>query len=109
MAFTPLRCDTRPSPLGRLPAIRTCELNGANPFDYFTEFERHAGEVVMNPESWMLWNYRQALGDLATSPSRRPLTPGRMARRPKFCTLAGSTPVMGLRGKMMRVAICDNH
>jgi transposase len=42
--------------------IHTCELCGANPFDYLTELERHAGELSANPEHWMPWNYRQALG-----------------------------------------------
>ena len=48
--------------------IHTCELNGANPFDYLTELERHADEVTMHPENWMPWNYRQALGCSASGP-----------------------------------------
>jgi transposase len=42
--------------------IHTCELCGANPFDYLTELERHAGELSLNPQEWMPWNYRQTLG-----------------------------------------------
>jgi transposase len=41
--------------------ICTCELCGANPFDYLTELERHADEVRANPQHWMPWNYRQAI------------------------------------------------
>ena len=40
--------------------IHTCELCGANPFDYLTELERHAGELSSNPQNWMPWNYREA-------------------------------------------------
>ena len=47
--------------------IHTCELCGANPFDYLTELERHAGEAASNPRDWMPWNYRQTLdGTVAT-------------------------------------------
>ncbi|MFV2070297.1 MAG: IS66 family transposase, partial [Pirellulales bacterium] len=41
--------------------IYTCELCGANPFDYLTELERHADELAANPEHWMPWNYREML------------------------------------------------
>ena len=49
--------------------IHTCELGGANPFDYLTELERHAGEVSLNPHDWMPWNYRQTLGSTAAVPT----------------------------------------
>lgn len=41
--------------------IHTCELNGANPFDYLTELQRHPEEVAQNPSEWMPWNYRETL------------------------------------------------
>ena len=41
--------------------IHTCELNGANPFDYLTELQKHADETAKNPAAWMPWNYRQTL------------------------------------------------
>jgi len=41
--------------------IHTCELNGANSFDYLTELQRHATELKRNPSEWMPWNYRQTL------------------------------------------------
>ena len=41
--------------------IHTCELCGANPFDYLTELERHAAALSANPQNWMPWNYRQTL------------------------------------------------
>lgn len=42
--------------------IYTCQLNGANPFDYLTELQRHTDKLAANPEHWMPWNYREALG-----------------------------------------------
>jgi transposase len=45
--------------------IHTCELNGANPFDYLTELPRHAEELTRNPAAWMPWNYRDTLARLA--------------------------------------------
>lgn len=49
--------------------IYTCELCGANPFDYLTELERHADELASNPGRWMPWNYRQTLDALTTPPA----------------------------------------
>ena len=46
--------------------IHTCELNGANPFDYLTELQRHAEELKHKPSEWMPWNYRETLMRLAT-------------------------------------------
>jgi hypothetical protein len=46
--------------------IHTCELNGANPFDYLTELQRHADELKQRPSEWMPWNYRETLARLAT-------------------------------------------
>jgi transposase len=45
--------------------IHTCELNGANPFDYLTELQRHAEELKQKPSEWMPWNYRETLSRLA--------------------------------------------
>ena len=41
--------------------IHTCELAGANPFDYLAELQRHARQLETNPSEWMPWNYRQHL------------------------------------------------
>lgn len=38
--------------------IHTCELNGANPFDYLTQVQRHAEQVAAAPASWLPWCYR---------------------------------------------------
>jgi len=46
--------------------IHTCELNGANPFDYLTELQRHAEELKRSPSEWMPWNYRETLARFAT-------------------------------------------
>jgi hypothetical protein len=37
--------------------IHTCELCGANPFDYMTQLQRHANELAQNASEWMPWNY----------------------------------------------------
>jgi len=41
--------------------IHTCALNGADPFDYITQLQRHAKEVRKKPQQWMPWNYRQTI------------------------------------------------
>jgi transposase len=41
--------------------IHTCQLCGANSFDYLTELQRHPREPTANPAEWMPWNYRQTL------------------------------------------------
>jgi hypothetical protein len=42
--------------------IHTCQLCGANSFDYLTELLRHAGELAAHPAEWMPWNYSEKLG-----------------------------------------------
>ena len=41
--------------------IHTCELCGANPFDYLTQLQRHADAVAAAPQHWLPWNYRKTL------------------------------------------------
>ena len=41
--------------------IHTCQLCGANSFDYLIELQRHAQQLAANPIEWMPWNYRQTL------------------------------------------------
>jgi hypothetical protein len=41
--------------------IHTCQLCGANSFDYLAELQRHARELAATPAEWMPWNYRQTL------------------------------------------------
>jgi transposase len=38
--------------------IHTCELCGANAFDYLTELDRHSSEVALHPQGWTPWAYR---------------------------------------------------
>jgi len=47
--------------------IHTCELQGANPFDYLTEMQRYADELPRSPQEWMPWNYRETLERLRPS------------------------------------------
>jgi transposase len=50
--------------------IHTCQLCGANSFDYLTELQRHARELAANPAEWMPWNYRETLGQaVSVSPT----------------------------------------
>jgi hypothetical protein len=44
--------------------IHTCELSGANPFDYLTQLQRHADELAQNPSQWMPWNYQATLQEV---------------------------------------------
>lgn len=48
--------------------IATCELCGANPFDYLTELDRHVDRAASNPAAWMPWNYRETLTGLTSLP-----------------------------------------
>lgn len=41
--------------------IHTCELCGANPFDYLTELQKHADELAAAPQNWMPWNYKETM------------------------------------------------
>ncbi len=41
--------------------IHTCELCGANPFDYLTELQQHAKDVALHPRAWLPWTYRETL------------------------------------------------
>jgi hypothetical protein len=40
--------------------IHTCQLFGANPFDYLTKLQQHGEELSCSPAHWMPWNYRDA-------------------------------------------------
>ena len=49
--------------------IHTCELNGKNPFDYLTELQKHAKELLPSPQNWMPWNYRDTIeGSIGPGP-----------------------------------------
>jgi hypothetical protein len=39
--------------------FHTCELNGADPFDYLNQLQRHAEKLKQTPSEWMPWNYRE--------------------------------------------------
>jgi transposase len=41
--------------------IHTCELNGANPFRYLTELQKHTRDLAAAPADWMPWNYLHTL------------------------------------------------
>jgi hypothetical protein len=48
--------------------IHTCELSGADAFEYLTELQKHAEAVTRNPKDWMPWNYRETRECIRGSP-----------------------------------------
>jgi hypothetical protein len=51
--------------------IHTCQLCGANSFDYLVELQRHAQELAACPAKWMPWNYRETLSRTVNPPHKR--------------------------------------
>jgi transposase len=47
--------------------IHTCELSGANPFDYLNQLQKHIAGLTCSPLEWMPWNYRATLERSARS------------------------------------------
>jgi hypothetical protein len=41
--------------------IHTCELEGANPFQYLTALQHHADAAAVNPTAWLPWTYQGAV------------------------------------------------
>jgi hypothetical protein len=41
--------------------IYTASQNGTNPFDYLNALQRYSGEVKVNPELWLPWNYLKTM------------------------------------------------
>ena len=68
--------------------IHTCELCGANPFDYLTELERHAGELVLNPRRWMPWNYRETLKGNVETPAEVETSAEEVSQNKRCCGAA---------------------
>jgi hypothetical protein len=46
--------------------IHTCELCGANAFDYLTQLQRNTAELARQPRQWMPWNYSNTLAQVDT-------------------------------------------
>ena len=51
--------------------IHTCELSGANAFDYLTTLQCHATALKAAATAWMPWNYRATLEQLGTAGNAR--------------------------------------
>jgi Transposase IS66 family len=45
-----------------LSIIKTCSLNGINPYDYLIAVQANAEEVKKKPNNWLPWNYTQNIG-----------------------------------------------
>jgi hypothetical protein len=41
--------------------VYTCQLCGANAFEYLTELQEHLEDVTRDPAAWMPWNYGETL------------------------------------------------
>ena len=48
--------------------IHTCQLCGANSFDYLVELQRHARELTACCTEWVPWNYRETPGRIPPLP-----------------------------------------
>jgi hypothetical protein len=44
--------------------IHTCQLCGANPFQYLTKLQEHGEDVARGPQQWLPWNYQETLRHL---------------------------------------------
>ena len=45
--------------------IYTCELSGANAFDYLNQLQLHTEAVQQSPGQWMPWNYRENMTNVS--------------------------------------------
>ena len=45
--------------------IHTCELEGANPFQYLTALQHHADAAAVNPTAWLPWTYQGAVAGVS--------------------------------------------
>jgi transposase len=54
--------------------IHTCRLCGVDPFDYLTQLQRHAADLLLNPAAWMPWTDRTTFegAHTPTDPTLRP-------------------------------------
>ena len=50
--------------------IHTCQLCGANPFDYLTALQQHGEALSRSPQQWMPWNYPTPAPHQPKVPSR---------------------------------------
>ena len=46
--------------------IHTCELCGANAFDYLAELQRNVAVLASQPRQWMPWNFSDTLAQVDT-------------------------------------------
>jgi transposase len=43
--------------------IYTCQLCGANPFEYLQALQRHLEQLKTRAHEWLPWNYHERLAD----------------------------------------------
>jgi transposase len=54
--------------------IYTCQMCGANPFEYLQALQTHVDEVKKSAHEWLPWNYHQSLADTFLAVATRPGT-----------------------------------
>ena len=45
-----------------LSIIKTCDLNGINPYDYLIAVQANSEEIAKKPNDWLPWNYTNNIG-----------------------------------------------
>jgi transposase len=45
-----------------LSIIKTCDLNGINPYDYLIAVQANSEEIAKKPADWLPWNYTKNIG-----------------------------------------------
>lgn len=45
-----------------LSIIKTCDLNGINPYDYLIAVQANSEEIAKEPNNWLPWNYTKNIG-----------------------------------------------
>ena len=85
--------------------IYTCQLCGADPFDYLTQFHRNASALADCASDWMPWNYPDSMKVAASAPETdRPELPSQ-----KSSSLTGRTRVVGAGPCCEKIIVLDRN
>jgi hypothetical protein len=68
--------------------IHTCQLSGANSFEYLRELQRHVRDLAASPAEWMPWNYHERLSH---APPPRNIMPSGLAGKDRLRPWLGDT------------------
>jgi transposase len=56
-----------------LSIIKTCDLNGVNPYDYLIAIQANFEDVAKRPNDWLPWNYTQNVEALFVNAQNNPI------------------------------------